>query len=96
VTRSGDINRLLNPQAARSGHDDVMAVAGADEPWTAAQVAAVTARQALAAAVRRSLSRPGSVPPAEQDRLIAAERRAEQAGAEYPASALDSDRGPVR
>ena len=38
----------------------------------------------------------GSVPPAEQDRLIAAERRAEQAGAEYPASALDSDRGPVR
>ena len=73
-----------------------MAVAGADEPWTAAQVAAGTAREALAAAVRWSLSRPGSVPPAEQDRLTAAERRAEQAVADYPASAPDGDWGTVR
>jgi len=70
-----------------------MAAAGADEPLTAAQVAAGSAREALAAAVRRSLTRPGSVPPAEQHRLIAAERRAEQAVAEYPATARDSDRG---
>ena len=73
-----------------------MTVPGADEPLTAAQVAAGTAREALAAAVRRSLSRPGSVPPSEQDRLIAAERPAEQVVAEYPASASDSDFGTVR
>ena len=59
-----------------------MAGAGADEPMTVAQVAAGSAREALAAAVRRSLTRPGSVPPAEQHRLITAERQAEQACAE--------------
>ena len=69
-----------------------MAVSGADEPVTAAQVAAETAR---AAAVRRSLTRPGSLPSAEQARLIGAERRA-QAVAEYSSSALDSDWGTVR
>ena len=86
----------MEPLAARSGHDDVMAVPGADEPFTAAQTVAGAAREALAAAVRRSLSQPGSVPPAEQDRLIAAERRAERAVAEDPASAPGGDRGPVR
>ena len=59
-----------------------MAGAGAEEPMTAARVAAVRAREALAAAVRRSLTRPGSVPPAEQHRLITADRRAERAIAE--------------
>jgi hypothetical protein len=56
-----------------------VAGAGADEPMTVAQVAAGSAREALAAAVRRSLTRPGSVPPSEQQRLITAERQAEQA-----------------
>ena len=52
------------------------------ESMTVAQVAAGNAREALAAAIRRSLTRPGSVPPAEQHRLITAERRAEDACAE--------------
>ena len=72
-----------------------MAVSGADEPVTAAQVAAETARAALAAAVRRSLTRPGSLPSAEQARLIGAAWRA-QAVAEYSSSAPDSDWGTVR
>jgi len=63
-----------------------MAGAGADEPMTVARVAAGRAREALVAAVRRSLTRPGSVPPAEQDRLITADRQAEQACAEHHAS----------
>ena len=63
-----------------------MAGASADDPMSEAQVAAGTAREALAAAVRRSLTRPGSVPPAEQYRLITAERHAEQACAEGPGS----------
>jgi hypothetical protein len=59
-----------------------MAVAGADEPLITAQVAAGRTREALAEAIRRSLTRPGSVPPAEQQhRLITAERQADQASA---------------
>jgi hypothetical protein len=59
-----------------------MVGASADEPMSVAQVAAGSAREALAAAVRRSLTRPGSVPPAEQQhRLITAERQADQASA---------------
>jgi hypothetical protein len=58
-----------------------MAGASAVESMTVAR-AAGRAREALAAAVRRSLTRPGSVPPAEQHRLITADRRAEQAIAE--------------
>gem|GEM_PF-5913218 len=42
-----------------------MAVAGADEPLINAQVAAGRTREALAEAIRGSLTRPGSVPPAE-------------------------------
>lgn len=59
-----------------------MADPSAEEPIVVAQVAAGNAREALAAAVRRSLTRPGSVPPAEQHRLIIAERQAEQVSAE--------------
>ena len=58
-----------------------MTGASAGEPMTTAQAAAGHARQELAAAVRRSLTRPGSVPPAEQHRLITADRQAEQASA---------------
>jgi hypothetical protein len=61
-----------------------MAGAGAGEPMTVAQVAAGRAREELAAAVRRSLTQPGSVTPSEQYRLITAERRAEQACIEIP------------
>ena len=59
-----------------------MADPSAEEPIVVAQVAAGNAREALAAAVRRSLTRPGSVPPAEQHRLITADRRAQQVCAE--------------
>ena len=59
-----------------------MADPGADEPIAVARVAAGRAREELAAAVRRSLTRPGSVQPAEQHRLITAERVAQQVCAE--------------
>jgi len=73
-----------------------MAGASADKPMTAAQVAAGSARQALASAVRRSLTRPGSVPPSEQHRLITAERQAERACAEVlePRSPRRGERVP--
>jgi hypothetical protein len=70
--------------AAVIGQHEAMAVPGIVEPLTAAQGAADSAREALAAAVLRSLTRPGSVPPDEQHRLITAERQAEQACAEHP------------
>ena len=72
----------ISADAVGSGQDGGVAGASADEPMSAAPVAAKSAREALAAAVRRSLTRPGSVPPAEQHRLIIAERQAEQVSAE--------------
>jgi len=44
-------------------------------PLTAAQVAASRAREALPSAIRRRLTRPVSVLPSEQDRLISAQRQ---------------------
>ena len=59
-----------------------MAGSRAVESMTVALVAAGSAREGVAAAMRRALTRPGAVPPAEQHRLITAERRAEDACAE--------------
>jgi hypothetical protein len=59
-----------------------MADPSAEEPIVVAQVTAGKAREELTAAVRRSSTRPGSVPPSEQHRLITAERQAQQVCAE--------------
>jgi len=64
-------------------------MAGAAESMEVAHVAAGNAREALAATVLRSLILPGSVSPAEQHRLITADRRAERACAEVLASRTD-------
>ena len=82
----------ISADAVGSGQDGGVAGASADEPMSAAPVAAKSAREALAAAVRWSLTGPGSVPPAEQHRLITAERRAEDACAEV----LDPGTGKPR
>jgi len=66
LTRSGDTARQSGTRAAGSGQDGGWPVPGADESVTVARFATGNAREALAAAIRRSLTRPGSAPPFEQ------------------------------